>query len=71
MFKRLPALLVAFAVLVSTLPAWAIEPGVSSSAAAGESVKVGSLDLAIILFYLIGIVLLGCWAGMGRKGRCD
>ncbi len=31
------------------------------------SVKIGNLDLAIILGYLVGIVALGCWAGTRRK----
>lgn len=30
-------------------------------------VKVETLDLLIILAYLVGIVALGCWAGMRRK----
>jgi SSS family solute:Na+ symporter len=35
---------------------------------AQQTIEVGGVDLAIILVYLIGIVALGCWAGMRRKG---
>jgi len=30
-------------------------------------VRMGTLDLSIIFIYLIGIIVLGCWAGMRRK----
>ncbi len=32
-----------------------------------SSLQIDSIDLAIILAYLVGIVGLGCWAGMRRK----
>lgn len=31
------------------------------------NVKIGNLDLAIIIGYLVGIVALGCWAGLRQK----
>jgi SSS family solute:Na+ symporter len=43
--------------------------GPSAGATAGDqAIEVGGLDMTIILVYLIGIVALGCWAGMRRKG---
>ena len=30
---------------------------------------IEGLDLAILLVYLIGIVILGCWAGLRQKRR--
>ncbi|OHB81868.1 MAG: hypothetical protein A2V98_04365 [Planctomycetes bacterium RBG_16_64_12] len=31
-----------------------------------QGIEVGTIDLAIILIYLVGIVALGCWAGIRR-----
>jgi len=39
----------------------------AESGSAGEQIKIGNVDLAIILFYLVGIVALGCWAGLRKK----
>ncbi len=39
----------------------------SSLGAEAVSTQIGGLDLLIILIYLVGIVALGCWAGMRRK----
>ena len=36
--------------------------------AMSAGVEITSLDLVIILVYLVGIIGLGCWAGMRRKG---
>jgi solute:Na+ symporter, SSS family len=33
----------------------------------GGSVSIGNLDLAVIVVYLVGIVGLGCWAGMRQR----
>ncbi len=38
-------------------------------AAVNGNVKIGTLDVAIIVGYLVGIVALGCWAGLKRKGH--
>lgn len=35
---------------------------------AGVSLEVHWIDLTIIIAYMLGIVALGCWAGMRRKG---
>ena len=43
---------------------FASEPGALSG---DQGVQIGGLDLAIILVYLVGIVALGCWAGIRRK----
>jgi len=40
------------------------EPAVGQGAV---SVEVSGLDLSIIFVYLVGIVALGCWAGVRRK----
>lgn len=37
----------------------------------GGSVSIGNLDLAVIVVYLVGIVGLGCWAGMRQRGRAQ
>lgn len=33
----------------------------------GGKLEIGGLDLAIIIIYLVGIVGLGCWAGLRQK----
>ena len=35
--------------------------------AAAPSVQIGGLDLLVIVVYLVGIVGLGCWAGVRRR----
>jgi len=47
--------------------AFAADPG-ASAGLSQPSIRVSGLDLAIIGVYLVGIVLLGCWAGTRRKG---
>jgi len=37
----------------------------------GGSVSIGNLDLAVIVVYLLGIVGLGCWAGMRQRGKAQ
>jgi len=44
-------------------------PAETASDVGEQHIAVGSLDLAIILIYLVGIVALGCWAGMKRRGQ--
>jgi SSS family solute:Na+ symporter len=49
---------------------WADASPVGAPAGAGEQrIEVGPIDLAVILVYLVGIVALGCWAGMRRRGQ--
>jgi SSS family solute:Na+ symporter len=45
---------------------FASEPG-AGALSGDQGVQIGGLDLAIILVYLVGIVALGCWAGIRRK----
>lgn len=68
MVKRLFPLLVV--TCWSCCGSWA-EAGAaeSPSGAHQQQVEVGGLDLAIILGYLVGIVGLGCWAGMRRRNQ--
>ena len=49
-------------------------PGVLFASADGATVGVGeneisNLDLAIVIFYLVGIVALGCWAGLRKRAQ--
>ena len=44
-------------------------PAGAPSGASEQQLEVGPIDLAVILVYLVGIVALGCWAGMRRKGQ--
>lgn len=68
MLRKLASLTVASLLLASAAPAWADGTGAAAPSSGGGPVTVSGLDLAIIFIYLIGIVLLGCWAGMRRKG---
>lgn len=43
-------------------------PQTGSASVASEAVEIDVRDLVIILIYLIGIVALGCWAGLRRRG---
>jgi len=45
----------------------AAEGGEPASGQLGGGVKIGLVDLSIIVVYLAGIVALGCWAGLRRK----
>ncbi|HIQ20730.1 MAG TPA: sodium:solute symporter [Planctomycetes bacterium] len=48
---------------------WAEASAAGASQSPGsQRIEVGGIDLAIILVYLVGIVALGCWAGLRRKG---
>jgi len=40
---------------------------VTESAGASAGLTVHPIDLVIVIVYLVGIVLLGCWAGLRRK----
>ncbi len=66
MLRILPLALTGLVLLAPATPVWAA--GTGTAAEAAGSVRVSGLDLAIIFVYLIGIVVLGCWAGMRRKG---
>lgn len=35
----------------------------------GQAIAISGLDLAIIIIYLVGIVTLGCWAGLRRRSQ--
>jgi len=64
--------LLAFAVLALWLAwgGWADASPVGGPTGASEQrIQVGPIDLGVILVYLVGIVALGCWAGMRRKGQ--
>ena len=41
----------------------------SGSAASGapDSSSIGTTDITIMIFYIVGIVVLGCWVGLRRK----
>ncbi len=55
-------------VLCLGLGTWAhASPAGGAAGALDGGIRVGTLDLSIILLYLVGIVALGCWAGMRRK----
>ena len=45
----------------------AAEGGEPASGQFAAGVKIGLVDLSIIVVYLVGIVALGCWAGLRRK----
>ena len=65
MHKKLATLLVIVLVLSCSTLGFAAGP--SSDTVLGEQkIEVGPIDLAIIVAYLVGIVALGCWAGMRR-----
>ena len=38
-------------------------------AASDGAITIGTLDLVIIAVYLVGIVILGCWAGLRQKKK--
>ena len=62
----LPLLIVCFFSLLGL--AQAAGPGEPAGTLEAQRIEVGGIDLTIILVYLVGIVALGCWAGMRRKG---
>lgn len=47
---------------------WADDTSPLSSEAVGQDVEITWLDLGVIGVYLVGIVGLGCWAALRRKG---
>ncbi len=50
--------------------AWALaSPTETAGDVSQPRFEVGTIDLAIILVYLVGIVALGCWAGIRRRGQ--
>jgi len=42
-------------------------PGGTASPTGNVNLKVGTIDLTVIALYLVGIVLLGCWAGLRKR----
>ena len=64
--RLLPLFVIASLVLSGTC-ALAAGPAGGSTQPGEQTIKIEPLDLAIILVYLVGIVALGCWAGMRRK----
>ncbi len=67
MKKRLLPLLLAGLFLCCGTWAYASADGEPSGEIGEQTVNIGGLDLGIIVFYLVGIVALGCWAGTRRK----
>jgi len=53
--------------MLSSVPAWASGPGGTASPTGNVNLKVGTIDLTVIALYLVGIVLLGCWAGLRKR----
>ena len=67
MLGILPWLVAAVVVLGHGSAVLAAEGGELASGQFGTGLKIGLIDLSIIVAYLIGIVVLGCWAGLRRK----
>jgi len=62
----LPLLVIASLILPATC-ALAADPAGGSAQLGEQRIEIETVDLVIILAYLVGIVALGCWAGMRRK----
>jgi len=67
MLKRLLCAALVVALLLAAGPVWAAGSSEPALERGAVETKVSGLDLSIILIYLVGIVGLGCWAGMRRK----
>ena len=67
MLGILPWLLAAVVVLGHGSPVVAAEGAELASGEFDTGVKIGMVDLSIIVIYLAGIVAIGCWAGLRRK----
>jgi hypothetical protein len=52
--------------VMGSAPAIAAGPDAATTVDAGR-VEINAVDLAVIALYLVGIIGLGCWAGMRRK----
>lgn len=66
MLKRLSALVGLIWLVVLGAPVAAAGPDTATTVDAGR-VHINAIDLAVIFAYLVGIITLGCWAGMRRK----
>ena len=67
MLGRLPWLLAAIVVFGHGSLVLAADGAEPASGQFGTGLKIGIVDLSIIIIYLVGIVALGCWAGLRRK----
>ncbi len=70
MLKRLVVPL-AVVIVLCGLSAQAAGATDVQTSAAEQKITIGSTDLAIIAFYLVGIVALGCWAGLRKKRKAE
>ncbi len=67
-FSQLASVVAALvAVGASGAVAQAAGPGEPTAQAGNVKLQVGATDLAVIAVYLVGIVLLGCWAGLRKR----
>ena len=67
MLKRLAPLLLV--IWFASCGAWAQAAGPGEpTGASKQTIEVGTLDLVVVAVYLVGIVGLGCWAGLRRRG---
>ena len=70
MSKRLILPLAVWFACCGTL-ASAASPTDTQASDAEQKITVGGTDLAIIAVYLVGIVALGCWAGLRKKRKAE